>query len=171
MEKNYNPEIYAAMQAGKPFKSYIKTMLGKIYVVVLDPFSGDPDGIILQGNPKNKTKNDSCIIDTWDEVQDLFFRRINKRQFELGNIIPYVRPEPTVPTETPITELSDEELVTKFLNQKYYSFSSLVNKIEQAAVLVRLLDLARENEKSEKMINFLESKLSELQGKSVFSKE
>ena len=154
-------DIFSAMQTGKPYKSYIKTILGQVYVVKLDSFSEQPAGILLKGNPNHR--EEECIVDTWSEKEDVFFRRMNARLFKIGSIIVYDRPEVvTLSEEDSINSATDDEL-TKIMNSKYLSFSSSVNKITSEGTLFRLLNLARENEKSEKYIKFIELRLSMVQ--------
>jgi hypothetical protein len=155
--KEYN--TYAAMQAGTPYATYKKTSLGKVFVSVLDPFSGNPIGIILEGEKGDEKE----MIDVWNEAEDVFFKRMNKLQFEQGYIIPCVRDSKEAPK--PLEQYSDNEL-RELLSLKYFAFQKLLSEINTTAVAQRLLDLAREMEKSEKIILAIETKLSELQQKS-----
>jgi hypothetical protein len=153
-----NLDIYSKMQTDAPYKTYKKTILGKVYLTVINPFSGEPEGIIVSGDPK---KNEG-LIDIWDIKQDMFFRRSNKRQFEMGNIIEYKRPIEEQPKEREIESYSDEEL-KEVINQKFMALQHTVNKIKTETVLIRMIDLAREMEKSEKIIKVFEARLAELQ--------
>ncbi len=160
MNKGMNSSIYSAMQTKTPYKSYIKTVLGKIYVTVLNPFSGEPEGRIIKGDPRGKGK-DLCIIDIWSEMEDAFFTRINKRHLETATLIQYTRKEEKVEEKSP-NDFSDEELTT-LLNEKFFTLTNKVNKMTSVAPIFRLVTVARELEKSEKIIKYLEGKLSELQ--------
>lgn len=151
--------IYSLMQTGKPYKSYIKTILGKLYVNIWDSFTNKPIGVIIQGDPKNPD-NESCIIDVWNEQEDVYLKRANKRHFETGYLVEYKRKE--VEKEKSPNELTDEELDT-LLNSKFLSLQNAVNKMTSVSPVFRLLQMAREQEKSEKIIKFLEGKLSSLQ--------
>jgi hypothetical protein len=160
-------ETFSLMQAGKPYKSYIKTILGQVYLKVLNPFSEQPEGRIVQGNPSTSDKED-CIVDVWSEKEDMYFKRANKRHFETGTIIQYER-KPQEPKPKEVKEYSDEELKV-LLNSKFIALQSAVNKLDTIPPVYRLLTLAKEEEKSEKYIKFLEGKLSELQ-KSEYPEE
>ena len=103
-------QMFAAMQLEKPFRTYRKTTLGRVSVNYIEPFSGKPAGIILMGNPKT---DESARIDTWTEVDDSFFRKMNKRHFEVGNLLEMERVEEV--KERTIESFSDEEL-TKIIN-------------------------------------------------------
>jgi hypothetical protein len=149
---------YSAMQSGKPYRSYRKTVLAKVYVTMLDPFLGTPLGYLIEGDPKGE----SAIVDVWNEMQDAYFKRTNKRQFELGHIIPFERPTEVKEEIQKIEQYSDEQL-TEIVNSRFYTLQAAVNKANSPAVLVRMIDLAREMGKSEKIIKFLEGRLSEIQ--------
>lgn len=143
---------------GKPYKSYIKTVLGKVYVQVWDSYVKQPAGVILQGDPRRK--EDSCIIDTWNEDEDIYFRRTNKRQFEVGNILAYVRvEEEKVRT---IAEYTDDELLS-LINQKFFAFQHTLTTVESPSILFRMIDVAEKADKSDKITSAIKTRLSEIQ--------
>jgi hypothetical protein len=158
MEKVLDSSTFSLMQTGEPYKSYIKTILAKVYVTVLNPFSNEPEGRILSGNPRAKDEN--SIIDTWNEKEDVFFKRMNKRHLESGTVIVYRRLPEVV--EVSPNEVTDEEITT-LLNSKFLALQNKVNKMTSVAPVFRVLTIAKELEKSEKIIKFLEGKISELQ--------
>ena len=151
---------FSAMQIGKPFSTYKKTVLGKIYVSVLSPFDNIPTGELLVGDPKRD--EDGVFIDIWDEMQDLYFNKMNKLHFEAGRIIKVVRKESEKAKEQPIEQYSDEQL-GDVLDSKFFTLRATIDKVNSKAVMFRLIDLAREMEKSEKLINTLEARLAHLQ--------
>lgn len=153
-----NLSIYSAMQEDKPIKSYIKTILGKVYVMVLDPFNDQPMGLLLEGDPKKP--DEGAILDVWTTKQDVFIRNMNRNHFTNGLIKEYTRS--TEPRERTIEEATDPEL-TEIVNLKFLSLQSKLNKITSIPVLFRLANLARENEKSDKIIRAIEARLSEVQ--------
>ena len=150
-------QIYSAMQLNKPFKTYRKTILAKVSVNILDPFTDIPTGILLTGNPKTDS---NASIDLWSEKEDVFFKRMNKRHFEIGNLLEIVRVEEV--RERTIESYTDEELST-IINSKFLSLQSILNKTDSVAVLLRMIDLAEGLEKSDKIMSALKSRLSELQ--------
>ena len=154
-----DPTTFANMQLGRPFRSYRKTILGKVYVTMLDPFPPhNPNGYLISGDPKS----DTAIVDTWNEMEDAYFRRTNKRQFELGNLIDYKRPVESDDKPQPAEQYSDEQL-KDVLSKPFYSLQALVNKTNKVALVTRLLVLSREMNKSEKIVKFLEGRISEIQ--------
>ena len=159
---NNNQEVFSAMQTGKPYKTYRKTILGKVSVTLLDPFTDQPIGMLLKGNPKT---DETSKIDIWTEREDMFFKRMNKRHFEIGNLLEIVRKEEVV--ERGIESYSDEELAA-VLKTPFLSLQSTINKIESEAVMLRIVELAKEMEKSAKIMKVLESRLSELQSVTPF---
>jgi len=146
------------MQTGKPYKSYIKTVLAKVYVNVWDSFENKKVGLIIEGNPS--AQPEECIIDVWNEQEDVFFKRANKRQLDTGYIIPHTRVD--IPVEKSPNDFTEDELIN-VLNSRFLSLQSTVNKMTSVAPIFRLIELAEKQEKSEKIINFLKGKLSELQ--------
>jgi len=151
-------DIYALMQTGKPYKTFKKTILGKVYVTVLNTFSDQPEGKILQG----RANTPDSLVDVWSEKEYLFFRRMNKRHLELGTLIEYERPE-VVEEAKKIEQASDDELKA-VIKQRFMALKNVVEKTESIPFLYRLLELARELEASEKIIAKIETRISELQG-------
>ena len=161
MDKQYDPTVFAAMQEGKPFATYKKTVISKVAVTVLDPFSGAPTAIILEGRPGD----DKAIISVWSSVEDLFFKRQNRRHFDSGLLIKHeVKEEEKV--AVPLEQASDEDL--RFIvNQKFLALQNALNKTQSEALVSRFLTIAREEEKSEKIIRVIETRLAELQSLAI----
>ena len=152
-----NSEIFSAMQTGKPLVSYKKTILGKAYVTVLNPFSGTPEGRILYGD------DEDAIVDIWSEKEKAFFLRMNKNHFKSGVIIEYERPEKEeITEEEKYNSLPDEEM-KKLLSSRFFTLQAALNKMTSAAPVYRLLQLAEELEKSEKVVAAIKARLSELE--------
>jgi len=152
-----NSVIFSAKQTGTPYRSYRKTILGKVYVTVLNPFSNQPEGLLLEGDAADQKSE----IDMWSERDDVFFRRMNKVHFDEGAIIEFKRDTSVVPERT-IEAFSDEELKA-VINQKYLALLATLNKTDKEAVLYRMLKVAQELDKSEKIIKIIESRLAEVQ--------
>lgn len=154
-----DPRIYADMQTESPFRIYRKTILGKIYVSVINPFTGSPEGIVLEG----KKDSESSTYKIWSEMEDVYFKRANRRHFELGNVIEVVIPKVNVEeVEKPIEQYTDGELIG-ILNTKYASLQKTLRETNTEAVLLRLLQLAEENNKTEKTVASIKSRLSAVQ--------
>lgn len=152
-------QLVSAINSGKPFKSYIKTILGKVYVTVWDVFQNIPVGVILEGDPK--TKADGSYIDLYTEYEDSFFRKHNKRHFDLGNLVEYVRKEEEK-KEKQLEAYSDEELKA-LINSPFLKLQNALNKTQSVALLFRMEGLAIDLEKSEKVVGAIRSRLSEVQ--------
>lgn len=150
--------VFSAMQTGKPHATFKKTILGQVYVTVLSPFSNQPEGLLLTGAKDSETS----MVDVWSEMEYVFFKRLNKRHLERGILIQIEKQEAKV--EKFIEQYSDEELIN-VINQKYIAFQKVLSGITSEAVLFRMLDLAKELEKSAKIIGVIEAKIAELQAK------
>jgi hypothetical protein len=161
MDTNSESAVFSAMQTEKPYKSYRKTILGQVYVKILNPFNDkDPIGVILSG--ENNT-GDDAIVQVWSQKEDQFLRTMNKKHFERGYLVEYDLPEVrTVSEDEKYNTLSDDEL-KKLLSSKYFKLQAEINKMTSEAPLYRLLEFADEAEKSEKIVNVIKGRLSEIQ--------
>jgi len=148
----------------KPFRSYIKTILGKVHVIVLDTYSNEPTSVILSGDPRSDFKEGS-IIDTWNESGDKYLRINNKPHFETGTLIPYVRTEFNVVTEEEVYNSKSDEELRELLSSPYFEMLSVLQKITAVGPIYRLLTLAKEMDKSEKTVGPIQRRLEEIQAK------
>lgn len=158
METTDRNLVSSAIHGGVPIKSYIKTILGKVYVSAWDSFENQPIGLILEGDPRKEAE--SSIVDVWTEEEDFFFRNRNKRSLQIGEIIAFARK--TEEREKTIEEYSDAELTT-VINSKFFSFQNTLNSATSLAVLFRIKNLASDLEKSEKIMKLIEARISEVQ--------
>lgn len=158
METQDRSILNSAIYGGTPLKSYIKTILGKVYVTVLDQLEGIPEGVILEGDPRQN--QESCIVDVWSEEEDYYFRKKNKRHLETGTIIPYTRKD--VGRERTIEEFSDEEL-EKIVRGKFFTLQAALNTTNSVATLYRMKNIAQAAERSDSIIKAIEARLSEVQ--------
>jgi len=158
METEDRNIVNSAIHGGAPLKSYIKTMLGKVFVFVWDSFENIPEGVILQGDPRKQ--DETCIVDIWTEEEDYYFRNKNKRHLQTSNIIEFARK--TEEKERTIEEYSDDELA-KIINSKFFTLQTVLNNTESIAVLFRIRTLANELEKSEKIIKVIDARIAEVQ--------
>lgn len=154
-----SPDIYSKMQTDSPFKVYKKTILGQVAIWVINPFSGNPECQILRGDPKKNEPN--CFISLWSEKEDAYFKRANERQFEMGNIVAYTKPlEERKPT---VNELTDEQM-EEIINAKgFMKLQATLNKMTAVAPVYRMLQIAEDNEKSEKILGAIRKRMAELQ--------
>jgi len=110
MVKDY--DAYSAMQEGEPIKRYIKTILGKVHVVVLNPFSEEPEGVILEGRPGNMDDLPNMVVDLWTNKQVVFFEKMNKKHLDAGRL---ALTSKTAPQQKSPNVLTDEEIDASFL--------------------------------------------------------
>jgi hypothetical protein len=158
-EQTFNPQTFAAMQLSKPFTTYKKKILGKVSVNFLSPWSGKPEGLLMEGDPEKG--DDTCFYDTWSAAEDAYFTRTNKRLFDLGIIIKENRKEQET-ADKKIEQYSDDEL-KEIVNMKYAALQKVLSETTSPAVVSRMLTLAHDMDKSERIVRALEAKLSELQ--------
>ncbi len=158
MNKQYDPAVFAAMQTGDPVATYQKTVVAKVVVRILNSFSGEPAELILEGMPGT----DSSQVSTWSVPEDVFFKRMNRIHFDRGVIIRIDNKRAEVVGDLPIEQSSDEE-VTKIVNNRFATLQNILQKTESEAFVHRLLEAARLEDKSEKVVKAIETRLSEIQ--------
>lgn len=153
--------LFSAMSGGKPYKTYKKVILGRVFVTVLNMSTGvpTPEGIIMSGDPGKNEQG--TLYDVFSEQEDYFFRKMNQSHFQEGIIIEYKR-NPEQVRERTIEEFTDEELKS-LIAKPFLALQNTLNKTSSVATLYRILGLAREMDKSEKVIRAIESRLSEVQ--------
>lgn len=157
---DYNPNLWNAMQENKPFKVYRKTILGKVYVTVRDPFTNQPVGILLTGDPQN---SDNAYVYVYDVREDEFFKRMNAQHFREGNIIAVNLKEDTKEEVETLEQASDEK-VKELVSGKVPVLRAALQKTNSEALVMRMLNFAKELDRSEKTIQIIEARLSEIQG-------
>lgn len=158
MTQEVDQSIYSAMQLGTPYKKYKKTILGKVYLEVWNSFLKKPEGLILFGNPK--LNQEDCFIEVWSEQEDVFLKRRNTKHFKDGTIQTWTT-EP-VKTEKLYSDYTDEE-VKEIVNSKFMSLQATLRKADSEVFVNRLLDMAREEDRSEKIIKAITARISEIQ--------
>lgn len=150
--------INSVIYGGTPLKSYIKTILGKVYVTIWDSFTGGPEGVILFGDPRKG--DDTCVIDIWTDEEDYYFRTKNKRHLQTGDVIIYTRKNEV--KERTVEEFTDEELI-EILNKKYFALHNVLKSTSSVAVLFRIKGLAEKLEMSDKIMSAIDGRISEVQ--------
>lgn len=152
-------KLFSAMNTGTPFKSYKKAILARVFVYYWDSFREEPSSTLLTGDPRRN--DESCIIDVWSEQEDVFFKRMNRAHLSNGTLLPYQRPVEIEHVRT-FEESTDEELTT-FLGSKYFTIQNKLNHVNTLPVLFRLVEIARQHDKSEKIIKLIEGRIAEIQ--------
>jgi hypothetical protein len=130
-------------------------------VITLNPFTDSPEGVILAGDPNRADEIENQIIELWTDKSKLFFERMNKKHINAGRLTLVKRKElPKAPPSPNI--ISDAEIVD-LLNSPFLSLKNRLEKFTDEAPAIRVLNKARELEKSEKIIQHIEERISEIQ--------
>ncbi|MHA1949608.1 MAG: hypothetical protein ACW99G_07990 [Candidatus Thorarchaeota archaeon] len=161
MENKSESAVFSAMQTEEPYKSYRKTILGQVYVKILNPFNPlETAGVILSGESNTE---ETAVVHVWSQKEDKFLKTMNRSHFERGFLVEFEgAKKKEVSQEEKYNTLSDDEL-NKLLSSKYFKLQAEINKMTSEAPLYRLLTLADEQEKSEKIVNLIKGRLSEIQ--------
>lgn len=152
-------DTYSAMQEGEPIKRYIKTILGQVHVVVLNPFSEEPEGVILKGRPGHVDDFPEMTVELWSDKQIVFFEKMNKKHLDAGRMAIMDKAMPVIASPNVLTE----EEVDEILASKFLVLKNKLPKFTDTAPVFRLLNRARELDVSEKYIKHIEARLTELQ--------
>lgn len=158
-----NIKIFEAMQEEEPIAIFRKTVLSKVVVTVLDPFSDQPVAIILSGKP-NDPQNENCFVKVYNTKQLVFFTNMNKRLIETGLIIrddSFLKKAQDLSSKS-YEQYTDDELYDEILSKPYGAFAKIVAKIDNPIVISRLLSIAQDTNKSHKIVELLQNKLAEL---------
>jgi hypothetical protein len=163
---NKDLSVYAAMQTGSPVSTYRKTIQAKVHVTIMNPFSGEPQGVILQGDPGSKSKAPvkEAVITFYSIEGDMFFRNMNLRHFEDGTIIAYT---PPVTEPVKAVEQSTDEEIAELLGKPFLTLQSVLDKTNSTVFVQRILQVAKDEEKSMKYIKKIEARLAEIQNSAV----
>jgi len=154
---------YSAMQEGKPYKRYIKKILGKVYVTALNPFNGEPEGIILVGDPRDKNNFYNVTVDVWDVKQDQFFKRMNANHFKSGNIEEFIPKEDEDVTQQISPNVISDDEIHEILDKPFLALKNKLNSFTETAPVYRVLAIAEEKEKSEKILAAIRARAAELE--------
>jgi hypothetical protein len=153
-----NIKTVSTLQTGEPYKTYRKTILGKVRILAFNVFTQKPEEVLLAGNPLDT----NSMYSVYSEMEDLFFRRNNMRHLKEGTIIAHSVVSDA--EEVGVEQSSDEE-IRKAVNSKFAVLQNLLRDTESETFINRVLTIAREEEKSDKIIGFIETRLSEIQMK------
>lgn len=155
------PNVYSAMQTGSPYKTYRKTILGRVYVRYFDPFLNKPDDKLMSGNPA--ANEEGCFFDVWSEQEDAFFKRMNANHLKDGVLIPYDRAKQPVTVEVNKYNVMTDEELDELLNSPFFTLQSALNKMTSPAPVYRLKVIAEAEEKSKRLIEVIDARLAELE--------
>lgn len=154
-------DVVAAMAKDEPYKTYKKTILGKVAVKIYNPLKQAPEEIILQGDPSKNERG--CFVDVWSEQENVYLKRMNERHMREGILLLVEKEKlPIVEEVNKYNVMSDEEL-RETLNSPFFTLKNALNSMTSEAPVQRLIILAEEEEKSEKIMNQLRARLAELQ--------
>ena len=143
---------------GKPLASYIKTILGKVFVNTWDSFIEKPIGVILEGDPRKG--DEGCIFDVWSDKENMYFKKSNKQHFETGTMKEYKRSEEV--REKTFEESTDEEL-EELIKKPFLALKNKLVTTDSEGVLFRILTIAERLEKSDKITGAIKARIADVQ--------
>lgn len=158
MNERIDVHTYALMTEDKPLKVYKKGILGNVQIHVLDPFDQKPGVAILHGYPGDET----TFVKLFSQKEVAFFEARNKWHIENNYLIQVEGELPKASEEPNPNKMSDEEALS-LVKGNYKTLESRVSEITSIATLSMLVQLAEEENRPAKTIEFLKSSLSKLQ--------
>jgi hypothetical protein len=158
----YEREVFAAMTEEKPLVSYLKTIVGKVHLTVLNPFSGKPEPVTLYGTPS--ANNPRAVVEVWSTKDDLFFKKMNREHLDAGTLKVLSVQEEVARQQEPDSPnaITDEE-IAEILNKPFLALKNKLNSFTAPAPVYRFERMAEEMEKSEKILEAIRARASELE--------
>lgn len=157
MSELFFESVKEAMQNNEPHSRWKKVQLAKVLVKVIDPLTGLPADVIIEGDPAKYSE--SVIYNCWSAYETAYFERNNQYHILNGSIIKYNK---GIEIPTSDNALSDEALI-EILDKKYMALDTYLKKATSVTPVKRLLDLATERDKPVKTVKAIEKRLAELQ--------
>jgi len=158
-DKSYFDLVRQAQADGKPVAKYIKAILGRVGVTVIDPFTGQPTDIVLTGDPADEKAREDIIVTLWTQFEHEYFRRTNRLLLERGALAPFTE---EIVHEISVNEVSDDVL-RDALGKPFMAVKHLLEKFTSPAPVMRLLNMALEMNRPAGTVNAIKKRLSELQ--------
>lgn len=150
--------VVSAINRGEPFEVYKKTILGKALVRIINPFNYKEEERLLEGNPEKNEED--CFLKLWSMAESEYFKAYNKKHLESGVLVKIEKtPEKKAKSVNAVT---DEEM-DEMLNSPFFTLQAALNKFTSTAPVYRLERMAENQEKSEKILNAIRARLSEIQ--------
>ncbi len=159
---SYEREVFSAMADGTPLVTYVKTIVGKVHLTVLDPYSGKPTPVVLQGAPA--ANNPKAVVQVWSSKDNNFFKQMNSEHIAAGILKPLSPVEEVARQEEPVSpnSITDVE-ITEILNKPFLALKNKLNSFTAPAPVFRFERMAEEMEKSEKILEAIRARASELE--------
>lgn len=157
MTDNY--DVFAAMQTEPPLASFRKTILGKVHVNILDPFTDTPTAIILSGRPNDE----SASVSVWTEKQLAYFLKLNRYHLQRDILVRVSENEaPAKEKKEFFADATDEDIVL-LVHEKWQGLDKKLNKITSVSMLERILKTAIKEERGEKIVGLITKRISDVQ--------
>lgn len=146
-----------ALLANEPHKRYIKAIISRVVVKILDPISFAETEVVLSGDPKDKPK--SCIVNLWTPMEAVYFERNNESVLKEGLVVEYGE---SITPPSSVNAITDAE-IERVLGEKFFTLKNLLETFTSPAPVLRILSKAEELNKPVKTIDAIRGRLAELQ--------
>jgi len=159
LSNNIVSAIMLAQDKGEPERVYRKAIVGRVVARVIDPFSGGRADVLIQGVP-GKEDNSNLEISLWTPFEVKYFEQYNKGLIENGSLVLVgSRSEFEV---SHANALSDEQL-EEVAKSPYFSLLKTLKEITSETTLQRLLQTAKDMNRTSKTLQTIQLRLEEIQ--------
>jgi hypothetical protein len=158
-------KINDAIHTTNPIASWKKTIKAKVAVWTYDSITEKPEQVILYGDGEDSQYH------AYTDVEVTFFKRMNKKAIAQGLVIEFTPENSDLEIEYEFLANATDAQLKEFLSQSFLKMKKDLKKVTSEAVMVRLLRIATEEEKSETILNLLREKLSEIQAIPIIKEE
>jgi uncharacterized FlaG/YvyC family protein len=157
----FDLSILEKMQSDKPVAAYVKTTIGRVGVILLNPLNNRREERILQGDPRDsKTNRDDMTVKLYDERSHVFFKNMNKKLVESGVLA--IDNNVGLPVIDLKNAITDEE-IDEILEQPYFTLMNRLREFTSSFPIERVLRRALELNKTIKTLERIKERLAELQ--------
>lgn len=170
-QNELTPDVFSKMQTGDPIAVYKKAVLGKVWVSVINPFSGEPVEVELFGHPKKN--NSKSFVEVWSQKEQVYFERENSPLFKQGYIVKLdepQKPEADAEEEKDYSEYTRER-IEELVTAPFMKFKHELNEIESEPILYRVETIATELERPEKTMQHIRQRIAEVQELAIEKEE
>lgn len=158
--ESIDPAVLERLKAGKPIITYVKTPLGRVHVIAIEPTTGKPEERILKGNPRDPEADRSAMtVKIYSEQEHEYFKNVNKNLFKAGKLAVDTRAE----EEIAMTNAISDDEIDEILSKPNFTLLARLEKFTSPTPVERILLRAKELNKGIKTIKNIEGKLAELQ--------
>lgn len=155
-------EVLEKMQSDEPLAVYIKTIIGKLGVIIVNPTTMRQEERILKGDPRSKKSDiEDLVVKLWTKGTHTYFKNANKRLLEEGKLVPY--DYKSGKQEVNLSNAIKDSEIEEILSQPFFTLKNRLEEVTSSVTVERFLRIAEELNRPIGTVNHIREKLHELQ--------